>query len=221
MRVYVIHQAPGDTLGNAHMRNAVRRSSWWRGGAGVIIEITPEWSMDRICRRVNERGSEGVGVLYLLSHGNVGSVQLGQGLTAANAGSFQLLRGRWVGQHPRIEVHGCLVASTTPTVGQPAAGVTPAEAAAGACATRGRSAITGQSMCYSAGTRGANAPGHQIMQALANAAGVLVVAGVNVQLTDSDFQFEGPISHYYPIVYYHRPPGAVRRGPPQPYNLFA
>lgn len=216
MRTYVIHHAAGDTLGPRVRRQATRRDWWW---GQVVIDIDSDWSMDRICRRVRERTGDRVGVLYLLSHGNVGSIQLGQGLTQANAASFQLLRGCWVGQQPRIEVHACLVASATPVVAQPAAGVSPAAVATGACATRAEDAVTGVDMCYSAGTAGANAPGHVIMQAVADAAGVMAVAGVNVQETDSDFQFEGPIQRYHPAVYYHQPQGG-RAEPPQPYNRF-
>jgi len=216
MRVYVIHHAPGDTVGpdlETLARRRVRSGisailARGRLRSGIIINITSAWSMDRVCRRVRSMSRCRVGLLYLLCHGNMGQVFLGQGLTAASASNFEILRGCWVGNYPRIEVHACLVSSATPTVCQPSANVSPAQMASGACDIRGEHA--GVEICCSGGTRGENAPGHALMQALADAAGVLVIAAIDPQLTDANFQFEGPIRHYRPAEYYHRPEPIIR-----------
>jgi len=160
--------------------------------------------MDRVCRRVKSMSRCRVGLLYLLCHGNMGQVALGQGLTVASASHFEILRSCWVGNYPRIVEHACLVASATPTVCQPSASVSPAQMAAGACAIRGRDATTGADTCCSAGSRGPSAPGHALMEAVSDAAGVLVIAAIDPQLTDANFQFEGPIRYYRPAEYYHR-----------------
>ena len=142
------------------------------------IHVSNLWSMDRICGRILERamrhpisGNPGLGVLHLICHGNAGVVHLGNGLTAATANSFRHLRGFFVGQYPRIEVHACGVLSGTSVSG-----------------------------AVPIGTIDHNAPGHALMQALSNAAQVLVIAAYNIQFPDSGMVFEGPIRHFRPIL---------------------
>jgi hypothetical protein len=73
------------------------------------------------------------------------------------------------------------------------------------CTTTGSQSTTGDPLCCPAGIRKANAPGDAIMQALADAAGISVIAAVNAQTADANFRFEGPVRYYYPERYYHRP----------------
>lgn len=220
MDVFVVHHDPGDTLGPSFRRHAARRLRWpWN--PGQIIDINNQWSMHTICRRVRELTNDQVGVLYLLSHGNQGQVMLGQGMTQDRCLGFRQLRGCWVGEQPRIEVHACLVVSATPAVVQPAAAVSPAARAAGACATEGTESSTGTRICVSAGTLGEAAPGNVLMETLANEAGVVVMAAAWAQIADREFEYEGPVRWYRPNVYYHQPPNGRRQDPPRPYNRFA
>ena len=160
--------------------------------------------MDRICRRVRETGDpDGISVLYLVAHGEThgqpSRIALGMGLTQATARNFILLRNCWVGLHPRIEVHSCYVASETPPDCHPnpnAGFINRVSSAIGGRVPRGQTCQPG--------TPGPAAPGHAIMQELANAAGVLVIAPVNAQFADFQFTFEGPVRHYRPTAYFLR-----------------
>lgn len=145
------------------------------------LSVDQNWSMDRIARRVLEESPDGIGVLRLMCHGGgMGNLTLGQGLTAATARQFQILHGHFAGQHPRIEVHACGALSTTPVVCPP--NITPNQV--GSCTP---------------GTIARGGPGHAIMQALADAAGVLVVAPFNAQLVSgTQFTFEGPVQYFRP-----------------------
>ncbi len=149
-------------------RALTRREARIRGQT-VNIRVDQAWSMDRICRRVLQNSPAGLGVLRIFCHGNSGSVELGQGLNMASVPSFRLLRGHFVGQFPKIEVHSCGVLSGTPVSRQQPIGMIDL-----------------------------NAHGHVLMQALANAAQVLVIAAYNVQDCDRRMAFEGPIRHFRP-----------------------
>jgi len=135
--------------------------------------------MDRIARRVLEYCPRGVGVVRLCCHGNSGAVELGQGLTPATAQRFGLLRGHFIGSYPRIEVHACAVLSQT-AIG---------------CAQNAQGAPV---LPCTPGTVARAGPGHVIMQALADATGVLVIAAFNAQVSDPRIAFEGPVQHFRP-----------------------
>ena len=200
--VYVIHHATGDSLGSDFERHA-------RARGGTIINISSTWSMHTIAARVAARsGRRGVGVLFFCCHGNVGTIALGQGLTAGNAWRFRALRGCWVGQYPRIELHSCLVASATPSVCVPAGDVAPAPVAV--CGTN---AFTGEAVCCTGGSRppGVAVPGDAILKRLADAAGAAVKAAVNPQLADAGFEWEGPIRFVRPSRYYRMPAPPLRQ----------
>lgn len=169
---YNLHVNIVDTRTPASALEAAQREAA-AGGRVENISVTADWSMDRICRRilerVNQHGSLGLGMLRLICHGNMGVVELGSGLTLITAGRFVLLRGRWSGNYPRIEVHSCGVLSGVPVT-----------------------------LEHQEGTMDLSAPGHAIMRELANAAQVLVIAAYNVQDADGRMAFEGPIRHFRP-----------------------
>jgi hypothetical protein len=173
MHLYQHINVVDDRLGDQFHRYAQREH--WRGPA-AYIRVNSQWSMDQIARRILQNAPRGLGVVRLCSHGNSGHVELGQGLTAANAWRFQLLSGHWQGRFPKIEVHACGVLSATPVA-------CPASPRPGTC-TPGTVALDG--------------PGHAIMQALSNAAGVLVTAAYHVQWSDRDFRYEGQVGHFRP-----------------------
>lgn len=144
-----------------------------RSGPTENINVNSQWSMDRIGRRIVQRVTQSrcqaLGVLRFLCHGNMGYVELGNGLTVQSASNFQMLRGHFGGQFPKIEVHACGVLSGT--------------------------AVTSHSP---SGTIDLSAPGHAIMRALARAAQVLVIAAYDTQYADGSMAFEGPIRHFRP-----------------------
>ncbi|NEV63718.1 hypothetical protein [Thiorhodococcus minor] len=159
-----------DTRTPASAIRAAEREA--RNGPTENLSVTQQWSMDRICRRILERANQqggGLGVVRLISHGNSGFVQLGSGLTSQSVRDFQLLRGRFVGRYPKIEVHACGVLS-----GQPV------------------------TLARPTGTIDLSSAGQALMQSLANAAQVLVIAAYDVQDADGRMRFEGPIRHFRP-----------------------
>jgi hypothetical protein len=93
---------------------------------------------------------------------------------------FRLLRGSWVGPYPRIEIHACGVASATPVWCR----LDPARL---------------RLECQP-GTADRNGPGQQLVQAMADNAGVLVIAGLNVQRGAPGL--EGPLVYCRPAVSY-------------------
>lgn len=147
--------------------------------ADQTILVDQRWSIYQICTRVRDHGP--VGVLRLLCHGNASYIELGTGMRVpADTIPFQHLRGSWVGAYPRIEIHGCGVASST-DVG---------------CEWRWRSL----ELACVPGTLDPNSPGGQLVQAIADNAGVLVIASVDVQRGARGF--EGRIVHCRPRVSY-------------------
>lgn len=173
MHLYPHINVVDDRLGDSFHRYAQQELG---RGPAAYIPVSSQWSMDRIARRILQNFPRGFGVVRLCSHGNSGSVQLGQGLTAANAWRFQLLNGHWEGRYPRIEVHACGVLSSTPV----------------ACPPSPR-----PGMC-TPGTVTRNGPGQAIMRALASSAGVLVIAAYHVQWSDDQFRYEGQVRHFRP-----------------------
>ena len=143
------------------------------------IIVDQNWSIHRICSRVRHHGP--VGVLRILCHGNSSYMELGTGIRVpGDTTSFQLLRGSWVGEYPKIEIHACGVASATPV----------------GCTFR-RSPP--RLVCVR-GTSAANNPGRRLVQAIADNAGVLVVASLDVQRGAPGL--EGTIVHCRPAVSY-------------------
>jgi|WetSurSiteA1Bulk_404760.scaffolds.fasta_scaffold18051_2 hypothetical protein len=154
----------------------------------VYIRVDESWSMDHIARRIVERATGGIGVVRFICHGNSGRVWFGSGLTAGTAAGFQLLGGHFTGEHPRIEVHACAVLSGTSVDCGPVQRDT-SHSVAGFPRDFQR--------CLP-GTIVESGPGHVIMQALANAAGVTVVAAYNVQWTDPELALEGTVRYFHP-----------------------
>jgi hypothetical protein len=152
----------------------------------VVFTVNEHWSMDRICRRVLLRSGGQVGVLRLICHGNASYMELGTCLRSpADVTSFRLLRGCWIGRYPRIEIDACGVVSSTLV----------------SCSLPELTIEQWATVC-TPGTVSSSAPGHQLMQALADAAGVLVIASYDVQLGPNPRGFEGRIRHYRPTQYF-------------------
>lgn len=149
----------------------------------VAFGVNQDWSMHRICTRARQRSGGRIGVLVIDCHGNSSSIQFGTGLRVpADTTHFQLLRGSWVGDYPRIEVQACATISSTPICGSVAAtlGCTPGN----------------QGTINNDPTR----PEHRLMQAIADNAGILVIASYDAQTWSPGF--EGRIRHYRPREYY-------------------
>jgi len=147
--------------------------------ADQTIMVDQTWTIYQICTRVRDHGP--VGVLRILCHGAPSYMELGTGLRVPrDTIPFQHLRGSWGGAYPRIEIHGCGVASSTDVW----------------CEWRWRPMGTA---CVP-GTSSPNSPGRQLVQAIADNAGVLVIASIDVQRGTPGF--EGTIVHCRPAVSY-------------------
>lgn len=143
----------------------------------IIVDQT--WSIRKICNRVRQQRL--VGVLRLLCHGNSSFLELGTGIRVpADTTSFQLLRNIWVGDYPRIEIHACGVASATPV----------------GCTFR----WDPPGLECEPGTSPPDNPGRQLVQAMADNAGVLVSASLDVQRGAPGF--EGRVVHCRPAEYF-------------------
>ena len=151
----------------------------------VAFGVNHQWNMHRICSRARQRSNGQIGVMVIDCHGNSSWVQLGTGLrTPADAIGFQVLRNCWVGDYPRIEVQACATISSTPVC---APGASPTSCTPGPAGTQDNDS-----------TR----PEHQLMQRIADNAGVLVIASYDIQTWAPGF--EGDIRHYRPETYYRR-----------------
>jgi hypothetical protein len=177
-----------------------------------IIVVNRVMGMRQICESVrNHVQDNGIWILYIVGHGRTfeepSRVELGRdNLTADTAFHFQQLRNLWTGEYPRIEVHSCYVASVTPPVCRELSfenlSDVPVIIRGRIGALRG-TAVPRHRVC-TPGTPGPDAPGHVIMRALANEAGVTVVAAVDPQYADHQFSMEGPRRYHRPAVYYRR-----------------
>lgn len=162
-----------------------RRSN--RSDQTIIVDQA--WNMHRICSRVRELGP--VGILRLLGHGDVSYLELGTGLSApGDTTAFQMLRGSWVGRFPRLEVHGCGVASSTPVE---------CRLELRGYSYRGYSVRVPAVYC-TRGTYVRDSASSRMLQALADNAGVLVIASTDVQ--GAGVGFEGTVVHFRPAVSY-------------------
>ncbi len=143
----------------------------------IIVDQT--WSIHRICSHIRQLGM--VGVLRLLCHGDSSYLQLGTGISEPDdTREFRLLRNFWAGAFPRIEIHGCGVASATPV----------------GCDFNLRQ----MRLDCVEGTDPPGNPGRRLVQAMADNAGVLVIAALNVQQGSPGF--EGPVIYCRPGVSY-------------------
>jgi hypothetical protein len=145
------------------------------------LVVDQSWSIHRICDRVRMYGTRGV--LRIVCHGNASFIQLGSGMwSPGDTTDFQLLRGSFVGAYPRIEIHACGVANAREL----------------SCSTMvmGDMQIT----TCDIGIREPNAPGMQLLQAIADNAGVLVMGALDVQRIAPGF--EGSIVYCRPAVPY-------------------
>lgn len=148
----------------------------------LVFCVNRGTSIESICRSALQVSGGRIGVLRLLSHGNASSVEIGGGLAnAASVRPFEALRGCWIGRYPKVVVDACGVASATPVNCQPNAspdsGCTPGT----------------EPNSYSQG----------LLHDLANAAGILVVASLEVQWGPTPRGLEGRIRYYRPDVYFH------------------
>lgn len=147
--------------------------------ADLTIIVDQEWSIHRICTRVRQHRF--VGVLRLLCHGDAGFIELGTGMTVPeDTTAFRVLRNCWAGAYPRIEIHGCGVASATPVGCRPN--------------------LTRLQLECTPGTYDPAGPGQRLVQAIADNAGVLVIAALNTQRGAPGF--EGPVVQCRPAVGY-------------------
>jgi hypothetical protein len=177
------------------LRREIRRS---RNASGCfpneVFTVNQQWSMDRICRRAIERSGGEIGVLRILCHGNASYIELGTGVQTPNdVWCFRLLRGHWVGRYPRIVLDACGVASATPV----------------SCTVnnfpyRDRAALALLASACTPGTASPTSAGHALCQAIADAAGILVVASYDIQLGPTPRGLEGSIHHFRPVQYFRR-----------------
>jgi len=172
-------------------------------GGGLTIPIARGTRIEGLCRQIVSQVPGRIDVLFLCCHsdnmGDAIEVMLGEGLTADTARHFELLRDKWAAR-AHIEMHSCLVASETEAQCSP----NPAyrESWQQDLANLGRwlggEATVRPTVCR--GTSGPSAPGHPIMQALADAAGVTVWAWVDNQEPYRHFMFEGRVHYYQPAT---------------------
>ena len=143
------------------------------------IMVDQTWNIRKICTYVRRQGQ--VGILRILCHGSPSFLQLGTGIrTPRDTTAFQLLRNIWAGEYPRIEVHACAVASSTNI----------------ACTFRWRP----PGRDCTPGTLTRNSPAMQMLQSMADNAGVLVSASPDYQ--NNRPGFEGRVVHFRPAVYF-------------------
>ena len=198
MNVFVVDRRL-DRFGTGWARYARRYP-----GGGSTFQTDAGWTIQSICGEIITRSGQGrLDTLFLCAHGpdpeggGPARIQLGEGLTVQTARHFSSLRNSW-SDRGRIEVHSCLVASTTRTRWSP----NPAyrDGWQQDLDNVRRYLITRATVRprIGRGTAGPSAIGHAVMQALANAAQVEVVAGVDRQEPDRHFMFEGPIHSYRP-----------------------
>lgn len=158
-----------------------------------VITVNQNLTMEQICLRVIARSGGEIGVLRIVSHGNASSIELGTGAQTPNhVWNFRLLRGHWVGRYPRIELHVCGVASATrlscTTVDFPDT----------------ETALAQLATACTPGTVNPNSAGHALCQALADSAGIPVVASYDVQLGPQPSGLEGRIRYFIPAQYFRR-----------------
>jgi hypothetical protein len=150
--------------------------------------VTRGDAMARIVSQVRglSQGRGQIKLVRICAHGNRGFVQLGKdNLTVGTAGQWSLLKPYFAGdESARIEIHACGVASATDIVKHDARNR----------AVRDR---TGHLVCTPGvlnywDPKGA---GMALLRALHRATGVPVVAGINCQIADENYLFEGPVVH--------------------------
>ena len=203
MYIYVVDQ-------RVEMNSSVRRRVLEnRPQPKEVIYVNREWSIDRICRRIRSFGNDsGIFILYLLGHGfpfgrnqegGTPEVEIGQGLRMFSVNRFSMLRNIWIGNHPRIEVHSCYMVSEE--LGQ-CRNRTWSENFMERYHDRGaywRGERVARAHDCTAGRLGSTAPGNMLMQALANASGVTVVASADAQHIDVNWEMEGQRRWYPPV----------------------
>jgi len=143
--------------------------------------------MDWIVKQIKGL-SQGVGQIKLLricAHGNRGYVQLGKdGLTAGTAQKLNVLKPYFSSDPAaRIEIHACGVASSTDIVKR-RAGKPVRDAGGHLVCTPGF-----VNYWDPQGT------GMLLLRTLNRATGTPVLAGVDCQLSDAEYQFEGTVVH--------------------------
>lgn len=126
------------------------------GRAGGTVVFPNEWSLSRssahgpgpivssstepaanIMRRVRAVAGTGrtIWMLRILCHGNSAFLQLGNGISSANANVFSTLNGYFTPDGPGVSVHACLVASSVrgaPSLGGTKPGIRFLQSIAGA-----------------------------------------------------------------------------------------
>jgi hypothetical protein len=144
----------------------------------VVAIIWPGIKMDTVVQMIINSilaagaGRHSVEKVRLAGHGNSGYMQFGEGLWDSNADEFEKLAPYLtVDQYKTgIELHGCGVGSST--------------------AITAPGSSTSHPSCVP-GTSG-KGKGYDLLLALAKAVNRNSAAGINCQLADSDWKFEGP-----------------------------
>jgi hypothetical protein len=122
---------------------------------------------------LHHAGNEPIDWLGLFAEGNNGELSLGTGLKPENAIDFSPLRGRFAKgvDGEGIEIHGCSVASDTPSFYR---------------------RNTNQCVPGKYAGAQANGSGYRLLAALADVTGTRVTAAIHPQYDDAEFHFEGP-----------------------------
>jgi len=137
-----------------------------RGGLTAYFIVEPGTPIPNIVTRIRSYlTTDNIWLLRLCAHGNSGYLEMGEGVNQQNAHHFGALRGMFTRGGQGIQIHACAVASSDPIQ-------------------------CGWFRC-TPGTVGGDQTGYSMLRALSDATGVSVVAGVNVQLADSGFAWEG------------------------------
>ncbi len=138
-------------------------------GPAEHIVISSTMSITQIAQAAirKARRFNSIGLLVLLAHGNAGSLQMGQGLTASTASQFSILRPFMNPYLFGVEIHGCAVASDTPIGDNPMVGLL----------GEGRSSPTS---------------GTNMLLTMAKTLGCTVKGAIDAQRVDLDGRYNGP-----------------------------
>jgi hypothetical protein len=159
----------------------------------IIVYIETTTALAQLIAEIRQRVQTPVGRARIVSHGNSGQLNFSNGIIRANnVQVFQFLRGLIRPAFAAgIELHGCGVASDflPPPRFEPGIGNVAIQNYGN---MEGRLTGWGYSGEAAAATAIRSSRGVVFLQAMANACGVCVRGGVDYQLPDSTWQYEGP-----------------------------
>jgi hypothetical protein len=136
-----------------------------------VFKVSSTTSIPTIMTWIRHYAEEKIELLLLCAHGNSGYLQLGTGLTQATAHHFSAIADLFESDADGIEIHGCGVGSSTNIL---------------------KGMDKKNNPVCQAGTYSSGGAGQLLLSAMANAAKTPVKAGLNCQLADAGFDFEGP-----------------------------